>query len=140
MDSWLWWLLVAVALGVPLVITALPEFGLFAAGAGAAAVAAGLGVDVAWQFVVFVTVSVAMLVVVRPIAYRQLQRGPQVRMGIEALAGATAVVQERVDKDGGRIKLNGEIWSARALHPEHVYESGQQVDVIEIQGATALVD
>jgi membrane protein implicated in regulation of membrane protease activity len=139
-DSWVWWLVVAVGLGVPLAATALPEFGLFAVGAVGASIAAGLGVDVVWQFVVFLTVSVAMLLVVRPIAYRKLSKGPQVRMGIDALVGARAVVQERVDEQDGRIKLNGEIWSARALHPDHVYEPGQQVDVVEIQGATALVD
>jgi membrane protein implicated in regulation of membrane protease activity len=138
-DSWVWWLLVAVALGLPLAITALPEFGLFALGAATAAVAAGLGATVVWQFAVFLVASVALLGVVRPIAYRRLQRGPQHRMGIEALHGATAIVQERVDREGGRIKLNGEIWSARALHPDHVYEPGQQVDVVEIKGATAVV-
>ncbi|WP_441249655.1 NfeD family protein [Kitasatospora sp. McL0602] len=139
MDSWIWWLLVAIALGVPLVLTAMPEFAMFALGAGAAALAAGLGVGVVPQFLVFVGVSVALLVFVRPIAYRQLRQGPAVKMGIEALKGATAVVQEQVDGEGGRIKLNGEIWSARALNPGSVYEPGQQVDVVEIQGATALV-
>jgi membrane protein implicated in regulation of membrane protease activity len=139
-DSWLWWLLVAVLLGVPLVVTALPEFGLFAIGAGAAAAVAGLGAGVVWQFLTFLVVSVAAVGLLRPVAYRRLQKGPRVRMGIEALVGARAVVQERVDGLDGRIKLNGEIWSARALHPERVYEVGQQVDVIEIQGATALVD
>ncbi|WP_329568797.1 NfeD family protein [Kitasatospora sp. NBC_01266] len=140
MDSWVWWLLVAVVLGIPLVITVLPEFGLFALGAVGAAIAAGVGAGVVWQFVTFLIVSVAMLVAVRPIVYRKLDRGPRVRMGIEALQGARATVQERVDHEGGRIKLNGEIWSARALHPDRVYEPGQQVDVVEIQGATALVD
>ncbi|MCC9312390.1 NfeD family protein [Kitasatospora sp. RB6PN24] len=140
MDSWLWWLLVAVLLGVPLAVTALPEFGLFAVGAGAAAAVAGLGAGVVWQFLTFLVVSVAMLALLRPVAYRRLLKGPGVRMGIDALVGARAVVQERVDGLDGRIKLNGEIWSARALHPDRVYEVGQQVDVIEIQGATALVD
>jgi membrane protein implicated in regulation of membrane protease activity len=138
-DSWIWWLLVAVALGIPLLLTALPEFAMFALGAGAAALTAGLGAGVVPQFLVFVGISVALLVFVRPIAYRQLRQGPGIKMGIEALKGATAVVQEQVDGEGGRIKLNGEIWSARALHPGSVYEPGQQVDVVEIQGATALV-
>jgi len=138
-DSWIWWLLAAVGLGIPLVLTAMPEFAMFAIGAGAAALAAGLGAGVVAQFLVFVGVSVALLVFVRPIAYRQLQKGPQVRMGIEALKGASAIVQEQVDGESGRIKLNGEIWSARALNPGSVYEPGQQVDVVEIQGATALV-
>lgn len=139
MDSWIWWLLVALGLCLPLVLTAVPEFGMFALGAGAAALAAGLGAGVVPQFLIFVGVAVSLLVFVRPIAYRQLKRGPGIRMGIEALQGATAVVQEQVDGEGGRIKLNGEIWSARALNPGSVYEPGQQVDVVEIQGATALV-
>ncbi|MFJ2579202.1 NfeD family protein [Kitasatospora aureofaciens] len=139
MDSWLWWLLAAVGLGIPLVLTAMPEFAMFAVGALAAAGVAGLGSGVVWQTLTFVVVSVALLVVVRPIAYRQIKKGPQIKMGIEALQGATAVVAETVDGEGGRIKLNGEIWSARALHPDTVYQPGQQVDVVEIQGATALV-
>ncbi|WP_327682002.1 NfeD family protein [Kitasatospora sp. NBC_00458] len=139
MDSWIWWLLAAVGLGIPLVITVMPEFAMFAVGALVAAGVAGLGADPVWQVLAFVAASVAQLVVVRPIAYRALRKGSQVKMGIEALKGATAVVAERVDGEGGRIKLNGEIWSARALHPEQVYQPGQQVDVVEIQGATALV-
>ncbi|MFI8083672.1 NfeD family protein [Kitasatospora sp. NPDC086009] len=139
MDSWIWWLLAAVGLGIPLVVTAMPEFAMFAVGALAAAGAAGLGAGAVVQVLTFVVVSVALLVVVRPIAYRQLRKGPQIKMGIEALPGATAIVAERVDGEGGRIKLKGEIWSARALNPGSVYEPGQQVDVVEIQGATALV-
>ncbi|MFI9271971.1 NfeD family protein [Kitasatospora sp. NPDC052896] len=139
MDSWVWWLLIAAVLGVPLAITGLPEFGMFAIGAAVAALLAGIGAGVVWQFLLFVVVSVATLVVLRPIAYRHLRKGPEVRMGIDALRGATALVQERVDGHGGRIKLNGEIWSARSLHPDRVFEPGQQVDVVEIQGATALV-
>ncbi|MFE6056714.1 NfeD family protein [Kitasatospora sp. NPDC056446] len=139
MDSWIWWLLAAAGLGIPLVLTAMPEFAMFAVGALAAAVVAGLGGGVVVETATFLVVSVALVVFVRPIAYRQMQKGPQVKMGIEALHGATAVVAETVDGEGGRIKLNGEIWSARALHPDQVYQPGQQVDVVEIQGATALV-
>ncbi|MFF7991907.1 NfeD family protein [Kitasatospora xanthocidica] len=139
MDSWIWWLLAAAGLGIPLVLTAMPEFAMFAVGALAAAGVAGLGGGVVLETVTFLVVSVALVVFVRPIAYRQLRKGPHVKMGIEALHGATAVVAETVDGQGGRIKLNGEIWSARALHPEQVYQPGQQVDVVEIQGATALV-
>ncbi|AUG80340.1 membrane protein [Kitasatospora sp. MMS16-BH015] len=140
MDGWAWWLLAGLAFGIPLVLTAMPELAMFAIGAGVAAVAAGLGAGVVPQFLVFLGATAAQLVFVRPVAYRQLRKGQAPPMGIEALKGATAVVQEQVDDgEGGRIKLNGEIWSARALHPGQVYAPGQQVDVVEIQGATALV-
>lgn len=42
-DAWVWWLIGAAGLGIPLVLTALPEFGMFAVGALAAAGTAALG-------------------------------------------------------------------------------------------------
>nr|WP_030361389.1 NfeD family protein [Streptomyces alboflavus] len=139
MDAWVWWLIGAVALGIPLVITAMPEFGMLAVGAVAAAVTAGLGGGVALQAVVFAVVSVALIAVVRPIAARHRSQRPELVSGVEALKGRSAVVMERVDASGGRIKLAGEIWSARPLDTEQSFEAGQEVDVVEIDGATAVV-
>lgn len=138
-DAWVWWLIAAAGLGIPLVITAMPEFGMFAAGAVAGAVTAGLGAGVVLQVIVFVVVSVALIAVVRPIAYRNQNQRPELRSGIDALKGRSAVVLERVDGGGGRIKLGGEIWSARSLETDRVFDPGQQVDVVEIDGATAVV-
>ncbi|MEU2425716.1 NfeD family protein [Streptomyces sp. NPDC007851] len=138
-DAWVWWLVVAAALGIPLVVTAMPEFGMFAVGAVAAAGTAGLGAGVVLQVLVFVVVSVALIAVVRPIANRHALQRPGLATGVEALKGRQAVVLERVDGADGRIKLAGEIWSARSLHPDRAYEVGQEVDVVEIEGATAIV-
>ncbi|MFH9862703.1 NfeD family protein [Streptomyces sp. NPDC017202] len=138
-DAWVWWLVGAAALGIPLVVTAMPEFGMFAVGAVAAAVAAALGFDVVAQVLVFVVVSVALIAVVRPIAARHSAQRPQFASGVDALKGKQAVVLERVDGRGGRIKLAGEIWSARALDTDRTYEVGQEVDVVDIEGATAIV-
>ncbi|WP_316780466.1 NfeD family protein [Streptomyces sasae] len=138
-DAWVWWLVVAAALGIPLVVTAMPEFGMFAAGAVVAAGTAGLGAGIVLQVLVFVVVSVALIAVVRPIANRHALQRPQLATGVDALKGKQAVVLERVDGADGRIKLAGEIWSARSLHPDRAYEVGQEVDVVEIEGATAIV-
>ncbi|MFB6811314.1 NfeD family protein [Streptomyces sp. NPDC056387] len=138
-DAWLWWLIGAVGLGIPLVLTAMPEFGMFAVGALAAAVTAAFGGGPVAQVLVFVTVSVALVAVVRPIANRHSEQRPQHRTGIDALKGRSALVLERVDGRGGRIKLAGEIWSARTLDADSSFEPGQQVDVVEIDGATAVV-
>lgn len=92
------------------------------------------------QVLVFVIVSVALIAVVRPIANRHRDQRPQHRSGIDALKGRSAVVLERVDGGGGgRIKLAGEIWSARTLDADSSFEPGQSVDVVEIDGATAVV-
>ncbi|MEU9984051.1 NfeD family protein [Streptomyces sp. NPDC050856] len=138
-DAWVWWLIGAVGLGIPLVLTAMPEFGMLSAGAVAGAVAAGLGFGVVTQVVVFAAVSVALIAVVRPIAARHRDARPQHATNIDALKGRRAVVLERVDGAGGRIKLAGEVWSARTFDADQVFEPGQQVDVVEIDGATAVV-
>ncbi|MER5974381.1 NfeD family protein [Streptomyces sp. NPDC002055] len=135
----MWWLIAAVGLGIPLVVTAMPEFGMFAVGAVAGAVVAALGGGTVPQVLVFVLVSVALIAVVRPIAARHRHQRPQLASGVDALRGKQAVVLERVDGSGGRIKLAGEVWSARTLDGDQVYEVGRQVDVVEIDGATAVV-
>ncbi|MEV0265510.1 NfeD family protein [Streptomyces sp. NPDC050617] len=139
MDSWVWWLVAAAGLGIPLVVTAMPEFGMLAVGAVAAAVTSALGGGTVMQFVVFAVVSVALIAVVRPIAARHRKQRPELASGVEALKGRQAVVLERVDRGSGRIKLAGEIWSARSLDADQSYEVGAQVDVVEIDGATAVV-
>jgi membrane protein implicated in regulation of membrane protease activity len=138
-DAWVWWLVGAAALGIGLVVTAMPELGMLAAAGVAAAVAAALGGDIVVQVLVFVAVSAALVAVVRPIAARHRSQRPQLASGVEALKGRQAVVLERVDASGGRIKLAGEVWSARALDTGHTYEVGQEVDVVDIEGATAIV-
>nr|WP_223184929.1 NfeD family protein [Streptomyces sp. CBMA152] len=117
----------------------MPEFGMMAVGAVAGAVGAGLGLGTVAQVLVFLVVSVALIAVVRPIAARHSSERPQLATGIDALKGRQAVVLERVDGSGGRIKLAGEVWSARTLDDGQSFEPGQQVDVVEIDGATAIV-
>ncbi|MEV5432972.1 NfeD family protein [Streptomyces sp. NPDC052701] len=139
-DAWVWWLTGAAALGIGLVITAMPELGMLAVGAVAAAVVAGVfGGGAVLQVVAFVLVSTALIAVVRPIANRHRAQRPRLVTGVEALKGRQAVVLERVDGSGGRIKLAGEVWSARALDTDRSYEVGREVDVVDIEGATAIV-
>jgi membrane protein implicated in regulation of membrane protease activity len=137
-DAWVWWLVAAAVLGIALVITAMPELGMLAVGAVAAAITWSLGGGIVLQVGAFVVVSVALIAVVRPIAARNKAR-PQLSTGVDALRGRQAVVLERVDSRGGRVKLAGEVWSARALEPGRVFETGEEVDVVDIDGATAVV-
>ena len=135
----MWWLAAAGALGIPLVITAVPEFGMLAVGALAAALSAVLGAGGVLQVVVFLVVSVALVGVVRGVALRHRDTRPELRTGVDALKGRQALVLERVDSRGGQVKLGGEIWSARSYDVTLVFEAGEEVDVVEIQGATAVV-
>lgn len=88
---------------------------------------------------VFAVVSLLLLFVVRPVAKRHLLSRPRYLSNAEALEGARAVVTEVVDDRDGRVKLAGEIWSARALEPGMRIEPGEQVTVVQIDGAVAIV-
>lgn len=135
----MWWLIVLGGLGIVGVVSSIVEFGMFMVGALAASIAAGVGAGLVVQCIVFAAVSASFLIFVRPVALRQLNRGPVMRDGVQALKGRTAVVLERVDEHGGRIKLAGEVWTARSMDTTRVFEPGEKVDVADIDGATAVV-
>jgi membrane protein implicated in regulation of membrane protease activity len=137
--SWIAWLITAVALGVAEYVTLTLAFGLLAAAALVAAVVAGMGGPLLAQVLAFAITAGVGLLVVRPIARRQMTHTPLVREGSYALIGKTAVVLEEVTGTQGLIKLSGEVWSARALDEDQVIPAGTPVDVMEIEGATAIV-
>ncbi|HSK35982.1 MAG TPA: NfeD family protein [Actinomycetota bacterium] len=140
MDSIVWIVLAAV-LGVAEIFTLTASLGLLAIAALAAAGAAALGLGPFAQFAVFAVVAVAGLVGVRPLVKRQLRPrfGPQHRFGVAALVGRQARVVQEVTGHAGRVRIGGEEWSARAYDETLVIPPGTTVDVIEIEGATALV-
>jgi membrane protein implicated in regulation of membrane protease activity len=135
------WLILAAILGVAEILTLTAALGLLAVAALAAAGVAALGLDVLWQCVTFAVVAVAGLVVIRPLVKRQLRPryGPQHRFGVAALVGRQARVVQEVTGHAGRVRIGGEEWSARAYDETLVIPPGTTVDVIEIEGATALV-
>ena len=136
---WIAWLVVAVALGVAEAFTLTLAFGLLAAAALVAAIVAGLGGSLLAQFLAFAIAGGVGLLIVRPIARRQMSHPSPVREGSYALIGKKAVVIEEVTGTQGLIKLSGEVWSARAFDEDQVIAVGTPVDVMEIEGATAIV-
>jgi membrane protein implicated in regulation of membrane protease activity len=138
--AWLVWVVAAVLLAVGEILTpGLFFLGPVALGAGVAAVVAAVGAGVWLQLIVFAAVSAASLAVLRPLARRHLHMPAAIRTGTAALEGAHAVVIQRVDDHGGRVRIGGEEWSARAFMSDQVIEPGTRVEVMKIEGATALV-
>jgi membrane protein implicated in regulation of membrane protease activity len=88
---------------------------------------------------VFLVVSVLLLVLVRPALRRRLTAARGMRTGVQALEGKSALVLDRVARDEGQVKLDGQIWTARPLNDGDVFEPGEQVTVLQIDGATAVV-
>ncbi len=141
MAGWIFWLLVACGFGVGELLSGSSFFlAPFAVGALLAGLTnAALDGLAAW--IVFVASSLLTLVAVRPLVISHLQSTPALRTGAAALVGRRAVVLERIaNHEGvGRVRIDSEVWSARALDDDEVIEPGTQVEVIDIRGATALV-
>lgn len=140
MPAWVIWAIVSVLLAVGEIFTpGLFFLGPIALAALAATVTAAVGGPIWLQIVVFGAGSFAAVGLLRPIAKAHLTMPRAIRTGAAALEGARAVVLQPVDSRGGRVKIGGEEWSARSYVPDEEFEVGMEVEVAQIQGATALV-
>jgi len=140
MTAWVAWAIVSVLLAVGEIFTpGLFFLGPIALATLAATVTAAVGGPVWLQIVVFGAGSFASLGLLRPIARRHLKMPHAIRTGTAALEGAKAIVLQRVDGRGGRVKIGGEEWSARSYTSDDAFDVGTEVEVVQIEGATALV-
>ena len=140
MPGALIWLIVGLGLAGAEAVTGDLSLLMLSGGALAAAGSSWLlGLPVWVDGVVFLVVSVLLLVLVRPVLRRRLTAGPGLPEPVKALEGKPAVVLESVGRHQGRIKLDGEVWTARPYNDDDVYQPGEQVTVMHIDGATAVV-
>jgi membrane protein implicated in regulation of membrane protease activity len=138
-DPWVW-LVLAVVLAIAEVLTLTFVLGMVAGGAAAAAIAAAVGVPTIGQIIVFGAVDAALLGLVLPAARRHRHTPSAIRTGTARLIGTRAMALSDINTaEGGRVRIGGETWSARP-YDEHVHiPAGEWVDVLEIDGATAVV-
>ena len=139
MESWIIWLILAAVLGVAEIMTTTLAFGLLAVAAGAAAIVGGVGLALPFQLIAFVLAAGAGLGIVRPLAMRHIRQPPLLKTGTSALIGRSAIVTDEVTALDGRVRIGGELWSARSYDESSVIPEGSKVDVLAIEGATALV-
>jgi membrane protein implicated in regulation of membrane protease activity len=139
MTAWIVWLIVAAALGVAELMTTTFALGIIAVAAIVAAGTSALGLELPFQLLAFVAASGAGLGFVLPIARRHIKQPPLLKTGPAALVGRPAQVLEEVTGQGGRVRIGGEVWSARSYDEDLVIPPGRTVDVMQIEGATALV-
>jgi membrane protein implicated in regulation of membrane protease activity len=137
---WIVWVVVAVALAVGEILTpGLFFLGPVALAAAAAAITDAAGGGAIGSVIVFIVAALASLAFLRPVARRHVRLPALSRTGTDALVGRKALVTRTVDENGGRVRIGGEEWSARSYLDGQVLREGASVDVIQIEGATALV-
>jgi membrane protein implicated in regulation of membrane protease activity len=141
MSGWVFWLIAACVFGIGEMLTTSFFLAPFALGAALAAIVDVAGASELAAWIVFVLASVLTLGIVRPIARSHMKVPPHIRTGSAALVGQQAIVLERIanDEGVGCVKIDGEVWTARAYDDDHVIETGTRVQVVQIKGATALV-
>ena len=141
MDSWVIWIVLAALFGLGEMHTG----GFFLAPFAGGALIAGLAGLIFLGFVptiaIFIVVSLLLLWVVRPIARAHLHTPPEIRTGTAALVGKTGTVLERVSNHEalGCVRIDGEVWTARAFDDDEEVAVGARVRIVDIKGATALV-
>lgn len=138
-PHWLIWVIVGAILAAGEVFTLTFVLAPIAIAALISALLSTFDIGIAGEVAIFTIAAIGMLVAVQPIARAHRRTPLKARTGVAALIGQRAVVLERVDRNGGRVKLAGEVWSARTLEHDRVFEAGAEVSVAEIQGATAIV-
>lgn len=138
MAPWLIWLILAGAFAAGEALSGTFILLMMSGGALAGAVTAAFA-PAAIQVVVAIVATLALLWLVRPVAIRHMNPGPAAITGSDALVGKEAVVLAKVTQDGGRVRLNGAEWSARAIDPKQDLPAGTRVSVVAIDGATAVV-
>lgn len=139
MDS-MWWFIGAMALGIVEIFTLDLTFAMLAGGAIAGGTAALLGAPLWLSIVVACAVAALLLFSLRPYLLKSLRaKGELVETNTAALVGATARALDVVTETSGRVKLRGEVWSARTEDDAAQILEGTEVTVVAIRGATAIV-
>jgi len=140
MEAWVVWVVIAVVLLVAEATTSAfvaVYFGL-AALVTAGLAAAGLGVPI--QLVAFVALSVGGILVTRPALQRAANKTTGIRTGVDAMQGRVGVVTRAIaELEPGQVKVGGETWTARCYYDEEAIPLGSRVEVVKVEGVTALV-
>jgi membrane protein implicated in regulation of membrane protease activity len=138
--AWQWWLLAALVLAIAEEFSLSLVLLMFAAGAIAAGIASALGANLVVQIIIAIVVAVLLLLALRPWLLRHLRtRRRLIETNVSALVGRPAVAVTEVGGDGGRVKIGGEVWTARTVSGARI-ATGTQVRVALIDGATAVVE
>lgn len=138
--AWLWWLGSAAVLALLEMLSLDLVLIMFAGGALAAGGTAAVGAPVWAQIVAFLIASGLLLFTLRPWLLRSLRsRMTLTETNVAAQVGRPAVVLEQVTEFGGRVKLMGEVWSARTEDDAPALDAGAEAWVLRIDGATAIV-
>lgn len=141
--AWIFW----IVLGVILIIAEMFTFGFvlfwFGIGAIIAALAGYLGVGIVGQFAIFAVLSIVLTVMSRTIFAKYYSHGDAdvVKMGMDALPGqiGTVTTKSKGALNEAAVRVYGSTWTAFPEDGENIFEEGEKVEVVRIQGSSIYV-
>lgn len=135
--DWIVWLVIALVCVAIEVFTTDFTF-LMLAGGALVATGTAAATDNIWiQVIAFGIVSILLLVLVRPWAKNRFNvRGSRVGSA-QVLIGKKATAVTDIDESAGRVRIVGDVWSARSA--SGFIPQGSEVTVVELEGVTAIV-
>lgn len=139
-HSWAIWFSLTLLLAIAEILSLDLVLVMLAAGALAGGVTALIAPALWWlQVLVAVVVSVLSLLVLRPTLIKRVRSMPGYRSALASMVGRPGRVTQKVDAVEGEIKVDGQVWSARAYDESMVLDPGTEVEVFELDGTVAVV-
>lgn len=92
-------------------------------------------VDHVWQILIFLALSLVGIAFVRKFLMK-FKPDQSTRTNIDAIVGEKCIVTEKIDNFAGcgQAKVKGQIWSARGLQDDDVFEVGEVLRIVAIEG------
>ena len=89
-----------------------------------------------WQIIVFLIVAIAGIVFAKVFLPKIMPQTTDTRTNIDAIIGERCVVTEKIDNYAGcgQARVKGQIWSARGVYEDDVFEAGEVLHVVAIEG------
>ncbi len=88
-----------------------------------------------WQLLVFLALSIIGIVIGKKFLSKYKSNNLQ-KTNIDAIIGEKCIVTEKIDNFAGcgQAKVRGQIWSARGVLEDDVFEPGEILQVVAIEG------
>lgn len=96
-------------------------------------------VGIIWQVLVFLLLSAAGIIFAK-LFLPKIAPGGKVKTNIDAIIGERCVVTEKIDNYAGcgQVKVKGQIWSARGVEDSDVFDEGEVLHVVAIEGVKVI--
>ena len=135
MQYWWFWLSIIVLAVVVEIFTDQLVSIWFIPGALVAIILDFCKAELLWQVLVFLVISVIGIILGRKLLLKKNFQ-PSNKTNIEALIGEKCIVTEQINTFAGcgQAKIRGQIWSARGVCDDDIFEPGEVLRVVAIEG------